>query len=95
MAAKKRASAAMSQVHWLSMARPRVAIRANWGASRVHQLLTRGGGPTPCSGSGVWASCQTHCGQWHNRFCFNLGEPPANQSAEVPDLELTSSRPPT
>lgn len=60
--------------------RPSVAIRANWGLTR----LTARWGPTPCSGSGVSASCQTHCGQWHNRFCFNLGEPPTNQSAEVP-----------
>lgn len=60
--------------------RPSVAIRANWGLTR----LTARWGPTPCGGSGVSASCQTHCGQWHNRFCFNLGEPPTNQSAEVP-----------
>lgn len=64
----------------VDVSRPSVAIRANWGLTR----LTARWGPTPCSGSGVSASCQTHCGQWHNRFCFNLGEPPTNQSAEVP-----------
>lgn len=64
----------------VDVSRPSAAIRANWGLTR----LTARWGPTPCSGSGVSASCQTHCGQWHNRFCFNLGEPPTNQSAEVP-----------
>lgn len=61
----------------VDVSRPSVAIRANWGLTR----LSARWGPTPCSGSGVSASCQTHCGQWHNRFCFNLGEPPTNQFA--------------
>jgi hypothetical protein len=60
-----------------------LGLELQYAPTGVRPGPTRRRGPTPrtpCSASGVSASCQTHCGQWHNRFCFNpASRPPINR----------------